>query len=171
MVLHGAFRNAKVFPRPARVGGRGAPAALLVLLVLFVPALARGEERRPLRRPAGMATLALVLIALTGMTIRAYATTPPSAVVERGVVLTSQQLRGRQLTDQQGCRSCHIISGVVEVTEPKPGEREKVKGPRLDGIGARLTTADIHTFMEQPKRFNPDATMEPDIPLTERSIR
>ena len=187
------FEMLKFFPGQLEWVGAALLPALLVLLVLFVPALARGEERRPLRRPAGMATLALVLIALTGMTIRAYATTPPSAVVERGVVLTSQQLRGRQLTDQQGCRSCHIIGGVVEVTEPKPGEREKVKGPRLDGIGARLTTADIHTFMEQPKRFNPDATMEPvipplnhadveaitqylltlsaDIPLTERSIR
>jgi ubiquinol-cytochrome c reductase cytochrome b subunit len=187
------FDMLKFFPGELEWVGAALLPGVLVLVLLFVPVLSRGEERRALRRPVGMATLAVILIALTGFTIRAYATTPPSAVVEHGIILTSQQLRGRQLIEQQGCRSCHVIGGVVEVTEPKPGEQEKVKGPRLDGIGTRLAASDIHSFMEQPKRFNPDATMEPvipplnhadveaitqymltlsaDIPLTERRIR
>ncbi|MEK7214032.1 MAG: cytochrome c, partial [Chloroflexota bacterium] len=130
---------------------------------IFTPWLSRGGERRPFHRPLGMATLAVVMVAATGLTSRAYLTTPPSQVEERGIVLTSQQLRGRQVVLQQGCRSCHIIAGETGWQEGK-GDAQRVRGPSLDGIGGRMTLADIHTFMEKPKTFNPDATMQPLIP-------
>jgi cbb3-type cytochrome oxidase cytochrome c subunit len=74
--------------------------------------------------------------------------------VEQGVPLTSQQLRGRQLIAQEGCRSCHVVNG----------EGDRRKGPPLDGIGERLTAADIHFFMERPKAYNPAASMKAVIP-------
>lgn len=158
------FEVLKYFPGRLEWVGVALVPGFLVLLLVLAPWLSRGQERRPLRRPIGMASLAVVLVALTGLTVRAYQTTPPSLAVERGVILTSQQVRGRQLIQQQGCRSCHIIAGETDWEPPKPGEREKVKGPRLDGIGERMAAADVHFFMEQPKRFNPDALMESVIP-------
>jgi cytochrome c553 len=63
-------------------------------------------------------------------------------------------LRGRQLIGQQGCRSCHVING----------QGDQRKGPPLDGIGERMTAADIHFFMERPTALNPAASMKPLVP-------
>ena len=74
-------------------------------------------------------------------------------VIERGRVLTSMQLRGKQLIGEQSCTSCHVING-----------QGGTKGPVLDGINDRMTAADIHFFMERPTALNPVASMRPLIP-------
>lgn len=155
------FELLKYFPGYLEWVGVALLPGLLILLLLLTPWLSTGEERRLLKRPGAMVGMALVLLASTGLTIRSYQATPPSIVVERGVVLTSQQLLGRQLAQQQGCRSCHVITGI---TDWKKGDSQNIEGPRLDGIRERLTTADIHTYIENPGRFNPDPKMEPELP-------
>ncbi|MBI4498542.1 MAG: cytochrome b N-terminal domain-containing protein [Chloroflexi bacterium] len=154
------FESLKFFPGYLEWVGAVLIPGLLVLLLFLVPFLSRGEERRPFRRPLGMATLAVILLGLAGLTARAYMLAPPAEVTEYGVVLTSKQLRGRQLVQQEGCRSCHVIAGEADAKEG-----EQVKGPLLDGIGERMTAADVHLFMERPKVFNPEAEMSPLIPL------
>ncbi|MBM2826184.1 MAG: Quinol:cytochrome oxidoreductase [Dehalococcoidia bacterium] len=157
------FEILKYFPGHLEWVGVALVPGLVVLLIVLVPWLSGGEERRALRRPLGMVTLALILVATTGLTVRAYQATPPSQMVEWGLPLTSQQLRGRQLIQQQGCRSCHVIAAKTEWKEGS-GTTERVQGPTLDGIRERMTTADIHFFMEKPKAINPEATMKPLIP-------
>ncbi len=148
------FQLLKYFPGSLEWVGVVVVPGLLLLLLVLAPWLSRGEERRPLRRPLGMAVVA-AFVGFSGfLTYQAAATTPPSQVVERGRVLTSMQLRGKQLVGQQGCTSCHVING----------EGEKRKGPPLDGIGDRLTAGDVHFFMERPNALNPAATMKPLIP-------
>jgi mono/diheme cytochrome c family protein len=155
------FEMLKYFPGYLEWVGVVVVPGILVALLVLAPWVSRGHERRALKRPIGMAVMSLVLIAGVGLTFRAYQGTPPTKVVEHGVVLTSQQLRGRQIIEQQGCRSCHVINGEGG---PAEGTDQSKKGPALDGISGRLTTADVHTFVEKPKAVNPDATMKPFIP-------
>jgi mono/diheme cytochrome c family protein len=100
-----------------------------------------------------MATVGVLLAGIVALTVRGAVSTPPSKVEERGVVLTSMELRGKQLIAQQGCQSCHVING--------SGAK---KGPPLDGVGDRMTAADIHFFMERPSAVNPAASMKPLVP-------
>ena len=101
----------------------------------------------------GLVLLAVLGLGATVLTVWSVVTTPPATVVEHGAVLSSLQLRGKQLIGQESCNSCHVING----------EGAHV-GPPLDGIRTLLTAADIHTFMERPLAFNPNATMKPLIP-------
>jgi cytochrome c553 len=108
-----------------------------------------------------MATLVVLLGGIGFLTYRGAATTPPAKVEERGIVLTSVELRGRQLIAQQGCQSCHQINGTGDLR----------KGPRLDGVRDRLTAADIHFYMERPEATNPRPSMKPLIPpLTHEDV-
>jgi quinol-cytochrome oxidoreductase complex cytochrome b subunit len=148
------FQLLKYFPGSLEWLGVVVVPGLLLLLLVLAPWLSRGEERRPLRRPIGMAVVAGFVGLSAFLTYQAAATTPPAEVIERGRVLTSLQLRGKQLIAQQGCTSCHVING----------EGETKKGPPLDGVGDRLTAADVHFFMERPNALNPAATMKALIP-------
>jgi len=154
------FELLKFFPGSLEwLGVIVVPGAVIATLFL-APALSRGVERRPLKRPAGLATVAVLLLAGGGLTFAAAAETPPTVVVEHGRVLTSMQLRGKQLIAEQGCTGCHVING-------QGGN----KGPVLDGIKDRMTAADIHFFMEKPTALNPAAVMQPLIPpLTHEDV-
>jgi cytochrome c553 len=154
------FQLVKYFPGNLEWVGVVVIPGLFVALLFLLPFLSGRSERRAWKRPLGTGFAGAMLIGMVVLTVLAYRSTPPSVVVEHGGVLTSQQLRGRQLIIQQGCASCHVIGG--------EGER---KGPPLDGIGQRMVTADIHFFMERPKAFNPAASMEPVIPpLTHEDV-
>lgn len=148
------FQMLKFFPGNLEwVGALVVPGAFVGVLFL-APFLSGGGERRPARRPVGAAFLAATMAGIAFLSVQAFQATPPSLVVEHGAVLTSQQLRGMQIVQQQGCRSCHTVDG----------EGDARKAPPLDGIGQRLTAADIHFFMERPKAYNPAASMTPLIP-------
>ena len=154
------FQLVKYFPGSLEWVGVVVIPGIFVALLFLLPFLSGRPERRALKRPLGTGFAAATLIGLVVLTMLAYRSTPPSVVVEHGSVLTSQQLRGRQLIIQQGCRSCHVLGS--------EGER---KGPPLDGIGQRMAAADIHFFMERPKAFNPAASMDPVIPpLTHEDV-
>jgi cytochrome c553 len=147
------FQLLKLFPGNLEWVGAVVFPGILVGLLMAVPFLSRGAERRPRRRPIGVGIVAVLLASATALTVVGLVTTPPSEVVENGTLLTSAQLRGKQLIDQQACRACHIIDGEGET-----------KGPRLDGIADRMAAADVHFFIEKPNATNPAATMKPMIP-------
>jgi ubiquinol-cytochrome c reductase cytochrome b subunit len=154
------FQLVKYFPGNLEWVGVLVIPGLFVLLLFALPFLSKSQERRAWKRPLGTGFAAVAVAGIAVLTVLAYNSTPPSVVVEHGTVLTSQQLRGRQLIVQQGCNSCHVVGG--------QGAR---KGPPLDGIGQRLTAGDIHFFMEKPKAFNPAASMMPVIPpLTHEDV-
>ena len=148
------FQLLKYFPGNVEWVGVLFIPGIFVLLMFLVPFLSSSSERRPLKRLRSIGILTVMAVGIITLTLQAFWTTPPSVVVEHGVALTSQQLRGKQLIEQQGCRSCHVING----------EGDPRKGPLLDGIGARMTAADIHFFIEDPKALNPAASMKAMIP-------
>jgi ubiquinol-cytochrome c reductase cytochrome b subunit len=147
------FQLLKLFPGSLEWVGAAVVPGAIVLLLLLAPFLSRGAERRAVKRPLGMATLGVLGVGATVLTVWSVVTTPPATVVEHGAVLSSLQLRGKQLIGQEGCNSCHVINGEGGAV-----------GPSLDGIRSRVTAADIHTFMERPLAFNPAASMKPLIP-------
>jgi ubiquinol-cytochrome c reductase cytochrome b subunit len=154
------FQLLKLFPGTLEWVGAAVVPGATILLLLLAPFLSRGAERRPLKRPLGMATVGVLAVGGTVLTAWSVVTTPPATVVERGAVLSSLQLRGKQLIGQEGCASCHVING-----------EGGTAGPPLDGIRTRVTAADIHTFMERPLAFNPAASMKPLIPrLTHEDV-
>jgi ubiquinol-cytochrome c reductase cytochrome b subunit len=147
------FQLLKLFPGSLDWVGVVVVPGLIVLLLVLAPFLSRGQERRPWKRPLGMATLGVLSLGATVLTVWSVVTTPPATVIEHGAVLSSLQLRGKQLIGQEGCASCHVING-----------EGGTAGPPLDGIRSRVTAADIHTFMERPAAFNPAASMKPLLP-------
>jgi ubiquinol-cytochrome c reductase cytochrome b subunit len=154
------FQLLKLFPGSLEWVGAAVVPGATILLLLLAPFLSRGAERRPWKRPLGMATVGVLGVGATVLTYWSVVTTPPATVVEHGAVLSSLELRGKQLINQEGCTSCHIINGEGGTV-----------GPPLDGIRARVTEPDIHTFMERPLAFNPTATMKPLIPrLTHEDV-
>ncbi|HEU5318993.1 MAG TPA: cytochrome b N-terminal domain-containing protein [Chloroflexota bacterium] len=155
------FELLKFFPGHLEWVGAVIVPGLLVGLLILAPFISRGAERRPLRRPLGMATLTILLGGIAFLTYRGAASTPPAKVEEHGIVLTSVELRGRQVIAQQGCQSCHVVNGKGDAR----------KGPPLDGIRDRLTPADIHFYMERPEAMNPHPSMKPLIPpLTHQDV-
>ncbi len=148
------FQLVKLFPGHLEWVGVVIVPGLLVLVLFLLPFIAPKGERRPWRRPVMMAAFGVAAIGALVLTLQAYQTTPKSSSPEQVVALTSQQLRGRQLVEQQGCRSCHVVGRIGNA----------VKGPTLDGIVERVTAADIHSFIEEPKRRNPAASMVALIP-------
>jgi ubiquinol-cytochrome c reductase cytochrome b subunit len=154
------FQFVKYFPGNLEWVGVLVVPGLFVLLLFLLPFLSKGQERRAWKRPVGLGIAIAGLAGVWVLTALAYSSTPPSVVVEHGAVLTSQQLRGRQLIVQQGCMSCHVIGG-----------QGAHKGPPLDGVGTRMTAGDIHFFMEKPRAFNPAASMASVIPpLTHEDV-
>jgi ubiquinol-cytochrome c reductase cytochrome b subunit len=154
------FQLLKLFPGSLEWVGAAVVPGAIVLLLLLAPFLSRGAERRPWKRPLGMATVGVLGLGATVLTVWSVVTTPPATVIEHGAVLSSLQLRGKQLIGQESCTSCHVINGEGGAV-----------GPPLDGIRTRVTAADIHTFMERPLAFNPAATMKPLIPsLTHEDV-
>jgi ubiquinol-cytochrome c reductase cytochrome b subunit len=106
---------------------------LLGVLLLILPLVAPTGERSPWRRPwavgiAGFSTLAILVLVWVGYQApwspTLHAQLPPAVTAG----LQGGALRGAQLFQDEGCISCHVISG-------SGGQR----GPELTTVGSRLT--------------------------------
>ena len=127
----------------------GVPTALL-LAMLALPFYDRRSVRNLLRRPAALASLALILGGsgfLLGAALRDEGPRVPSEV---GRPLTDVERAGRALYRSQKCDDCHAIAGKGED-----------KGPELTEIGLHHSTAWLHSYVEDPVRFRTDTTEMP----------
>jgi menaquinol-cytochrome c reductase cytochrome b/c subunit len=128
----------------------GIPTICLVLL-LVLPFIDRGPERRPLRRPiamtAGLATIAAmayltILGALAGSPTEIDQPAPPGLE------------KGQEVTASSGCLGCHKI-----------GENGNTLGPNLTNVGTRLgRDAIARTLVNPTPPMPPYRQMQQDNP-------
>ena len=147
------FQLLKYFPGSWEWIGVALLPLLFFVFLLLTPFLDRGPKRSPRYRPISSAAAAISVVAVVGLSVQAWQTTPPELVQDRTSRLNSTQLLGQELMNTQDCRSCHIVN--------KTGA---TVGPDLDGIGRFETATYIHSYIEDPKSLNPQATMPPHIP-------
>lgn len=114
---------------------------LASLIFILVPFLDRGRQRHPRQRPVAMAMTAAVVVGVVGLTyLGASASTPGSAEVPPIAGMSSQEMVGLRVYNEQGCAACHQIRGVGGQT-----------GPELTRAGRRLEEADVRRQMLTPK--------------------
>lgn len=126
----------------------GVPLFLMIALV-GLPFFDRRSQRSLRHRPFALGSMVIALGGsglLLGAAIREdlqLAEPEPS-----GAILSSVQRAGRAQFAQQQCGSCHKV-------RDEGGE----DGPDLTDIGLHRSAAWLHSYIEQPKRFHPDADM------------
>ena len=138
----------------------GIPTVCLILLIAL-PFIDRGPERRPERRPIAMAAAFFTIGAMAFLTYEgAHAGSPnqldmatPAAVVAQGGQTLRTFEAGRQVVAQSGCLACHKI-----------GENGGTLGPNLTQIGGRLARQAIARTL-----INPTAPMPSYRGLSEKN--
>lgn len=127
----------------------GVPGALLFAMIAL-PFFDRSSTRNLLKRPVALASIVVILGGaglLLGAAVREH---QPAVPPEVGRSLTSMERAGRALYRSQKCDECHAIAGEGED-----------KGPDLTEIGLHHSSAWLHTFLEDARRFRGDTTEMP----------
>jgi menaquinol-cytochrome c reductase cytochrome b/c subunit len=114
----------------------GVPTILMILMIL-VPFVDRGPERRPERRPLAMATAVFVISAMAYLTYLGAAAGSPNEI---DLKVAKQYEAGKLVAAQSGCLACHKIG---ENGNDGPG-------PELTHIGDTLYPAAIQRTLENP---------------------
>jgi quinol-cytochrome oxidoreductase complex cytochrome b subunit len=114
----------------------GAPTILMILMIL-VPFIDRGPERRPERRPLAMATAVFVISAMAYLTYLGAAAGSPNEI---DLKVSPQYEAGKLVAAQSGCLACHKIG---ENGNDGPG-------PHLTDIGSKLLPGAIQRTLENP---------------------
>ena len=110
---------------------------ILMILMLLLPFIDRGPERRPERRPIAMVTAVFVICAMGYLTyLGASAGSPNEIEME----VAAQYEPGKLVTAQSGCLACHKIG---ENGNDGPG-------PELTEIGNKLLPGAIQRTLENP---------------------
>ncbi len=73
---------------------------------------------------------------------------PPPELRAGGTTSGGQVTRGEAVFAREGCLNCHALAG-------KGG----TAGPKLDGVGAKLSKDTIRQLLENPRALNPEAKM------------
>src|SRR5918993_2107997 len=114
----------------------GVPTILMILLLLL-PFVDRGPERRPERRPIAMVTAVFVICAMGYLTYLGAAARSPNEI---DMEVAAEYEPGKLVTAQSGCLACHKIG---ENGNDGPG-------PELTDIGSVLPEAAIMRTLENP---------------------
>ena len=114
----------------------GAPTILLILMIL-VPFIDRGPERRPERRPLAMATAVFVISAMAYLTYLGANAGSPNEI---DMKVAKKYEAGKLVVAQSGCLACHKIG---ENGNDGPG-------PHLTDIGSKLLPGAIQRTLENP---------------------
>jgi menaquinol-cytochrome c reductase cytochrome b/c subunit len=114
----------------------GVPTVLMILMIL-VPFIDRGPERRPERRPIAMLTGIFVIAAMAYLTYLGAAAGSPNEV---DLQVAPQYEQGKLVVAQSGCLACHKIG---ENGNDGPG-------PQLTDIADKLPKAAILRTLENP---------------------
>jgi len=114
---------------------------LASLVFILVPFLDRGRHRHPRQRPVAMALTAAVVVGVVGLTYLGASASPPGSVrVPPTEGMSSQELAGLKVYNEQGCTACHQIRGVGGQT-----------GPDLSRAGFRWDAEAIRRQIVTPK--------------------
>jgi menaquinol-cytochrome c reductase cytochrome b/c subunit len=114
----------------------GVPTVLMILMIL-VPFIDRGPERRPERRPIAMLTAVFVISAMAYLTYLGASAGSPNEV---DLAVAPQYEPGKLVVAQSGCLACHKIG---ENGNDGPG-------PELTDIGDKLFPAAIERTLDNP---------------------
>ena len=114
----------------------GVPTILMILLLLL-PFIDRGPERRPERRPIAMITAVIVIFSMGYLTYLGAAAGSPNEIE---IEVAEQFEPGKLVTAQSGCLACHKIG---ENGNDGPG-------PELTDIGDKLLPGAIERTLENP---------------------
>ena len=114
----------------------GVPTILMVLMILL-PFIDRGPERRPERRPIAMITAIFVIVSMGYLTYLGAAAGSPNEI---DLEVAAQYEPGKLVTAQSGCLACHKIG---ENGNDGPG-------PELTDIGEKLYPAAIERTLDNP---------------------
>src|SRR3954452_13250546 len=114
----------------------GVPTILMILMIL-VPFIDRGPERRPERRPVAVLTGVFVICAMAYLTYLGAAAGSPNEI---DLKVAKQYEPGKLVAAQSGCLACHKI-----------GENgNSGPGPELTDVGDRLYPAAIERTLDNP---------------------
>jgi menaquinol-cytochrome c reductase cytochrome b/c subunit len=114
----------------------GVPTVLMILMIL-VPFIDRGPERRPQRRPIALLTAVFVIASMGYLTYLGAAAGSPNEI---DLKVAAQYEPGKLVTAQSGCLACHKIG---ENGNDGPG-------PELTDIGDKLFPAAIERTLDNP---------------------
>jgi menaquinol-cytochrome c reductase cytochrome b/c subunit len=114
----------------------GVPTVCLILLIAL-PFIDRGPERRPERRPIATITGIFVICAMGYLTYLGAAAGSPNSI---DMVVAPQYEAGKLVAAQSGCLACHKIG---ENGNDGPG-------PHLSNIGNELQAGAIRRTLENP---------------------
>ena len=117
----GLFQLLKYFPGRWEVVGAIILPTLLGALLALLPWLDRAPERDPRRRPVVMGLTALVLAAVTGLTILGWRDMPESTAAAGQWTL--REIGGRQFVANAGCARCHDDGGMADPIDQLPASR------------------------------------------------
>src|SRR5215217_3155808 len=110
---------------------------ILMILMLLVPFIDRGPERRPERRPVAMVTALFVICAMGYLTYLGASAGSPNEI---NMNVAAQYEPGKLVAAQSGCLACHKIG---ENGNDGPG-------PELTDIGDKLLPGAIQRTLENP---------------------
>jgi quinol-cytochrome oxidoreductase complex cytochrome b subunit len=114
----------------------GVPTILMILMIIL-PFLDRGPERRPERRPIATLTGIFVICAMAYLTYLGASAGSPNEI---DMVVPKQYEAGKLVAAQSGCLACHKIG---ENGNDGPG-------PELTDVGNRLYPAAIERTLDNP---------------------
>ena len=110
---------------------------ILMILMLLLPFVDRGPERRPERRPIAMVTALFVICAMGYLTYLGAAAGSPNEI---DMKVAAEYEPGKLVAAQSGCLACHKIG---ENGNDGPG-------PHLTDIGDKLEPGAIRRTLENP---------------------
>jgi menaquinol-cytochrome c reductase cytochrome b/c subunit len=114
----------------------GVPTVLMILMIL-VPFIDRGPERRPERRPIALITAVFVICSMGYLTFLGANAGSPNEI---DLQVAAQYEPGKLVVAQSGCLACHKIG---ENGNDGPG-------PELTDIGDKLFPAAIERTLDNP---------------------
>jgi ubiquinol-cytochrome c reductase cytochrome b subunit len=174
------FQWLKYWHGPASIIGILIIPSILVILVLALPFLDRGIERRPWKRPIAMGAYAFVFVGLVGLALRSqyldshdpgiaqqlakqkseeadYMRKPFEPELSSGSLAAANAAladplaaRGKSIFEAQSCNACHGDNGIGSAA-----------GPKLIGVGNKFDNQKLEALLKRPSTAMSQGGMTP----------
>jgi ubiquinol-cytochrome c reductase cytochrome b subunit len=174
------FQWLKYWHGPASMIGILVIPSILVILVLALPFLDRGIERRPWKRPIAMGAYVFVLVCLVGLGLRSqysdshepgiakqlaqqkseeadYMRKPFQPELSSGSLAAANVVladplaaKGKSIFEAQSCNACHGDNGIGSAA-----------GPKLIGVGNRFDSQKLEALLKHPSTAMSEGGMTP----------